>query len=273
MNKAAVKKSIKNLRKIKGIIEVSKFDTLQKLQKATQVSDAFFKMAISAKNLVEFAREQYHIVGKKNKDNNKTLWIYLTPEAEIMSISNAKFDKMIRNEFNPSDDSIIAIGDKAVSFAEKENYNSIYSNRELGDSTNSIASLIYTLVMSGEISRVRVVMNSPKVADGPITIFPINELNLRGESGVTIDKSYKFFPSISDAITSLMELYIHRVFFSFIKEMQYFHLKEKLIRHEGSITSVDQKIEEKTRELNKLNRKKETEELILVSQIARGDDA
>ncbi|NQZ65688.1 MAG: hypothetical protein HRT99_00535 [Mycoplasmatales bacterium] len=60
--------------------------------------------------------------------------------------------------------------------------------------------------------------------------------------------------------------YIHRITYGLIKESQYNYLKEKLIRHEESIKSVDKKISIRTREMNKLIRKNETEELIFVSQ-------
>ena len=276
MNKAKVKKNIANLKKIKEIIEISKFDTLQKLQKASKISDTYLEMAISAKGLIDFANSTYKI---KNKDfkakTNATLWVYVTPDTELMSVSNAKFERIIKNEIDIENDLIIALGDKATKFASENNLNISFADKTSHGHEDTIATSIGTSIIMGLISTVKFVINSPKVIDKSITIYPLSELNIKvKDQEINVDKNYKFFPSIAHSLKSLTQIYIYRMVYALIKESQYFHLKEKLIRHEGSIKSVDSKIEEKIRDMNKLNRKVETEELILVSQIAKrgGED-
>lgn len=271
MNKAKVKKNISNLKKIKEIIEISKFDTLQKLQNATKISDTYLEMALSAKDLIDFANEKYNIKEKKIKSKTgKSLWVYVTPDEELMSISNSKFERMIKEGFDAERDSIIALGDKAVKFAHKHMINIEYEAVTSSGLEDLVATSIASSIASGEVAKVNFVINSPKLIDSPITVYPMSELNVSHKyDGIHVDKKYSFYPSITQSLESLSRIYIFRITNALIKETQYFHLKEKLIRHEGSIKNVDDKIEEKTREMNKINRKNETEELILVSQIAK----
>lgn len=271
MNKAKVKKNIVNLKKIKEIIQISKFDTLQKLNKETKVSDTYLEMALSAKALIDFAYSTYKIKEKRVKNKiNKTLWVYVTPDLELMSISNAKFEKIIKNNFDKENDIIISLGDKAEKFVKRENLNPEFSSQTTKGHENALAVSIWTFIIKGIVSSVKFVINTPKIKEEAITIFPMHNLNLDTKKlNLRINKHYKFYPSINTSLISITQIYIFRIVHALIKESQYLHLKEKLIRHEASIKSVDAKMELKIRDMNKLNRKQETEELILVSQIAK----
>ncbi|MCK5807118.1 MAG: hypothetical protein KAG91_01840 [Mycoplasmataceae bacterium] len=272
MNKAKVIKSIRNLEKIREIIEISKFDTLNKLKQATEISNSFFEMGMIARDLVNFANKKYRL-GKevKPKKNSKTLWVYMTSPSELMSVNQSKYSKMLKENFNPETDLLVAIGEKAIKDSSRYGFKTIFEDSKVNKEIDtSVPALLSELVFSGEVSSIRFIINSPKGSNEPINIYPMSSLNFKYEADTPkIDKKYKFYPSIKEATKVLANIYISRISTALIMESKQFQLKEKLIRHEGSIKSVDEKIKSKTADMHKLNRKVETEELILVTQIAK----
>ena len=276
MNKAKVVKSIKNLEKIREIIEISKFDTLNKLKQATELSNSYFEMGMIAKEIIEFANKKYKLSKEvKATKKSKTLWIYMTSPSELMSINQNKYSNMLKNNFNPETDLLIAIGGKAVKDSIKFGYETFFENVNLNHKTDiEISALLSEMVLSGLVSSIRFIINSPKAKEKPVDIYPISSLNFKYEvKSFGIDPKYKFYPSIKDVTKSLANIYISRISTALILESKQFQLKEKLIRHEQSIKSVDENIKSKISDMRKLNRKIETEELILVDQIAkRGEE-
>ena len=272
MNKSKIIKVIKNLEKIKEIIEISKFDTLNKLKNATKISNSFFEMAMIAKELVKFANAKYKL-GKetKFKKNAKILWLYMTSPSKLMSINQNKYSKMLKSNFNPETDLLITIGNRAVKDSIKFGFKTIFEDSKVNKNIeNSISSLLSKLVFSGRVSSIKFIMNSPKCPDKPIHIYPINSLNVEYDVKMPkLDKKYKFYPSITDAAKNLSNVYISKVSIALIMESKQFQLKEKLIRHEMSIKSIDEKIKSKISYIHKINRKIETEELIHITQIAK----
>ena len=272
MTKAKVQKKISNLKKIKEIIQISKFDTLQKLQKSIEISDTFLEMGMMAKELITFAEKQYKIKAHKIKGKQATLWILITPESELLSTSSAKFKNIIREEFNRDADMLVSLGQEAFDFSELEkDIRTIYKNDKVDSSVEGkVSSLISSLLITGKVSNVKFVLNSPKVGGHPINIFPINELNIDVKTdSIKVDSHYKFFPSLTQALNSLTNIYISRMTYGLIEEAKSFHLKEKLIKHEGAIKNVEERVKKMSMDLRKIARKDETEELILVTQIAK----
>lgn len=272
MNKAKVQKNIKNLKKIREIIEISKFDTLHKIQKSAKITDTYFDMALIAKNLLEFVQKEYGIKTSSISTNNVgVLWIFVTPDNGMMKLSNTKFERMLNENYNHETDSVIALGKDATSFAESQKMNLAFSDDESHGHDHSISNLILSLIENKEIGSVKFVLNSPKIKNEPITILPISEFNLKTENEISkVNKKYKFYPSLPSSVKTILDSYIQRLVTGFIRETNYMYLKEKLIRHEESLKNVDQRIDVKKANLNKLERKIETEELIFVSQTARG---
>ncbi len=271
MNSAKVKKSIENLKKIKGIIEISKFDTLHKLQQAKKITNTYFDMANVAKEMIEFAEKNYKVKSQfpKTFKSGGTLWVYVTIPTSLLATSYIKFDKMILEHYDPEVDSLIAIGKPAVEFAKENKIPTFFESEDLDKEEERVPSMLSVLHMTGEVGRVKFVINSSMIERDPITILPISELNIPYQPLETINKKYKFYPSISNAIEGLASAYVSKLSTALIRESKYFYLKEKLVRHEASLSNVDKRIDMKIREINKLNRKIETEELIHVAQIAK----
>lgn len=270
-NKKQLQNSVQNLGKIREIIEISKFDTLQKLQHATRISSTFIEFAFYAKNLIHFVSKKYKISGQHIKDKTKrTLWIYATSEKEILSSIDTKFRKILEDGYDHAKDCIIALGDEAVKLATEKGFDIIYKNTSLEGVEDKVASAINSLFLLRQVSQVKFIVNSPKVTDEAITILPIEKLNIKSkDSLLDFNNKYSIYPSITESLKSLTQTYIFQMSYGLIKEAKYYHLKEKLIKNEESLKAIDDKIDKIKKGVIKIARKQETEEMILVSQIAK----
>ena len=76
MNVSKIKKNINNLKKIREIIEISKFDTLQKIQNTKKITETYFEIALLSKEILEYSKKKYFIhsklTSKKLKNNGIT---------------------------------------------------------------------------------------------------------------------------------------------------------------------------------------------------------
>ena len=72
MNVSKIKKNITNLKKIKEIIEISKFDTLQKIQNAKKVTETYFEIALLSKEILEYSKKKYFMRSKLTSKKIKT---------------------------------------------------------------------------------------------------------------------------------------------------------------------------------------------------------
>ena len=271
MNVAKVKKNIANLKKIKDVINISKFDTLHQLQTTSKITNTFFDMAMISKGLVEFAEKKYPIISALNSKNkkNKTVWIFATVHSSMFASSYVDQEAQIRKGFNVEYDSLMVIGEHAIKFAQKSGFKTIYKSKTIDQSLEELPSIISSLHNQKIMTRLKFVSNSSQNLEKPITIIPMRDLNIKHNTVTGIGGKYKFLPSLSVSLGHLSEIYVERLIEGLSRDVKYFHLKEKLLRAEEALKSVDKKIEEKTREMRKMLRKIETEELTMVSQVAK----
>ncbi len=275
MNIAKTKKNIDNLEKIKDIIKISKFDTLQKLQSTSRITSTFYRMALISKDLVQYAENNYSVTSILNKKsaNPRTVWVFATIHSALTSASYTKQKKEILDGFNKEKDSIIAIGKDGIQFVRDNKLNILFELKEMDEAIEKLPSMIASLKFTSEMDELKFVSSMTHNDAGPVSILPLDDFDIKLEEKTSIGKKFKFYPSLEASLEYLSEIYIKRVVEALLRDVKFHTLKEKLIRFEQSIKSVDKKIAERISEMRKLSRKIETEELILVAQIAkRGDN-
>ncbi|MCP4336780.1 MAG: hypothetical protein GY679_02940 [Mycoplasma sp.] len=274
MNLLKEKRKIQNLLKIYDIIEVSKFSTINELNKSIQISETAFEMAFMAKSIFELAKTKYKITNKfiSNNKNKINVWVFATLPSTLLSITYDKYIKIIEKSFKKEEDIMIAIGDTAQSFAKAKGYKVIFEDSKMKDSSDNISSVLSNLFMNNKINQIKFVLNSSKIENKEITILPLDKLNIKRTKQYSLDPKIKFYPSMVHSLDATMSIYISRITDALIKEGEYFYLKEKLLRHESSLKSIKEKIKQKTKQNNKIKRKIETEEMIFISQNAKRNE-
>lgn len=272
MNIAELRRDLEKLNKILEIMEVSKFNTIQKLKNAIKISDTLTEISLIARSVIMFSTEKYKIKNKVSKTikNDSTVFVFITLPKSLLSTSYDKYEKMIISSFRKGIDKLIAIGGPAIEFASKQKIQPVYSAQSPDNSINNVSSILTGLHLKEEINKIAFVSTSPKVATGPAVVMPLDQVNFGNESFDNfIDKKYKFYPSIIEDLEKLSSLYISRISRAFLQEAKVYFLKDKLVRHEESINSINDLITKKNKALKKEKRKIETEDLIFMNQIAK----
>jgi len=270
MNTIKIDKHIKNLKRLKGIIEISKFDTINKLKNVQKTKNNTMERAMICRNLLETGIKKFHLSHsidpvKKVGD----IFIYITLPLSLMDTSNAKYEKIILKEFNRETDEIILIGEPAIEFGRKNYFNPIYMNESLDNEAFAISSIVSRINLGQKKYGVKIVASSSLIGKTSLTIYPLEEFEVE-EKGPNVDYSVLKYESNPLAlIDRLAFTYLYNIIYGLIKDIHYFYLKEKLAKHEASLDSVDSKIELETRKLRKTKRNAETEEMILISQVAQ----
>ncbi len=271
MNLLKKQRKINNLKKIYDIVEISKFSTINELNKAIQISETAFEMAFVAKSIFELAKNKYKIKNKfiTNQKDLPNVWVFATLPSTLLSTSYERYMKVIEKGFRKDKDIMIAIGSIAVEFAKEKKYQIILESDTMHNHSHVVSATISNLFINNQVNQVKFVLNSSKIEDKEITILPLDKLSIKRTKQQKLDVRTKFYPSMVHSLETTMTIYINRISAALLKEGEYFYLKEKLLRHETSLKSIDDRVAEKTKEVNKIRRKIETEEMILITQNAK----
>ncbi len=270
MNLAQTKSSISKLKKVRNIVGVSKFLTLQEISKATKISKQALEMSSIARDIFMSAHKKYNLNLNYIKGNPKKekLYIYITFPKTLLSSSYDKIEKELLKDFVIGKDKLITIGKIAHDFSVKNKIKEEYHISEFSDfSVHKIAALVTHLYDAGKVSEVNFVLHTSRNERGLLTILPVSKLNIETrlpeEKVVSMNR---FYPSVVESMENIKRIYILQNTTAIFHEAKYFNLKEKLLRHEDSLSSIDNKIAERVRDLAKALRKIQTEELILIFQ-------
>ena len=194
MNSAKIKKRIYNFKKIKDIIEISKLDTINKLQSAQKIANTHLEMSMVAKSMLDFTHKKYWIKKPlfKQKKAKGITWIFGTLSTSLLATPYTDQEKIILKHFNKELDYIIAIGNPAIKFAKKHNFDILYEEKDLDKAISEAPAIIASLFIGGQSQKINFVSNSQYISDKPLTILPINELDINFKHEHTFSKKYKF---------------------------------------------------------------------------------
>ncbi|WKX02186.1 hypothetical protein [Candidatus Mycoplasma mahonii] len=270
MDKAKVLKRSKNLAKIKGIIVIAKFYTIQKLAKSDKTRNHHYKIAETTKDILGFSQNQYRIstrISKKIKEKikHKKIWLFITVPSILIKTSHKKLENILMNGFDIENDKIIVVGAPGIKFVKSNNLDIYAEFEHFNESSENVIGLINNIIINSLFDSVMIVSNTPKMKTEAYQLFPI-------EHNEQIKKDLnkmRFYYSLPETIVNITNTYVSNIIEGIYNESKIFFYKEKLIKYEGSIKNIDKKILFLKLELNKLNRKIETEEMILVKQIAK----
>lgn len=271
MDKAKVIKRVNNLKKIKGIVEIAKFDTLQKLTKAKEIKDHHYKMAELSSEVINFARSKYRIASLINRKTHEkkvkgTLWVYVTMTSNLIKTSYEHFDHMIASGFNPEFDKLIVVGKPAIKFAKKRKYDVLLQEEDIEHSIKNVAAVLNESLTNKLFSKILVVANTRSIKNEPFKLYPLKEIDKEKKKAYT---KTKFYFSIVETIINISASYVENTLSGIYQEAYINFYKEKLVRHEGSLKNIDERVAKLKSEINKIHRKEETEEMIQVTQMTK----
>lgn len=271
MDKAKVIKRVNNLKKIKGIVEIAKFDTLQKLSKAKEVKAHHYKMAELSAEVLNFAKSKYKISSLINRKADEkrtkgTLWVYVTMTSNLIKTSYEHFDHMIDAGFNPETDKLIVVGKPAIKFAAKRKYDILLQEDDIKHSVKNVSSVVNEALTNKLFKTILIVANTRSIKNEPYQLYPLKKIDDKKKKAFS---KTKFYFSIVETIINISASYVENTLNGIYQETYINFYKEKLVRHEGSLKNIDERVDKLKSEINKIHRKEETEEMIQVTQMAK----
>ena len=266
MDKARINKRLKNLKKVKGIVEIAKIDTIKKIAKSNNIKNHHYEMARTSQQIINYSNSlnkfKKRVSQQKQSKQENSLWIFITLPSSLIKISYTKYERIILKNANKKNDAIIPIGDPAITFA-KENQFKIFTQFDNLLKTNlKLSSLLLHVIKSREFNNIFIISQASKISKTFYKIYPFYDIKYDRKKM----KKKSFYYSLTDTMEQISYNYIRNIISGIYQESYRNFYVEKLARHESSLKNIDDKIYELKMSLVKNQRKEETEEIIQVIQ-------
>lgn len=267
MNKEKILKRLKGLEKVRWIIEIAKIDTLQKLAQSTSIANHHYESADIFKEIMTFSINKLNLKNKylaKTNEQKPKLFIYISIPSNLIKMSHDKLNNLLVQNINSETDDVIAIGNEALEFSQKKGYRILHSNLDLKHA-DQVISIINHAIAKNTYESIGVIALTPEIKNKPLNIFPIYQ----AEKSKKDWNNYTFYYSLANNFDNIANTYVVNILSAIYYESYRVFYKKKLLKHEDSLKNIDQKLEYWQKEIHKINRKIETEELVRVSTLRR----
>ncbi len=255
-------------KKLDAILSASKLKVVNRMSKIKLEASHYYMMSLFSKNIFEKAFQLYQFESDVYRNDYKSLIeinIVFLEEKQTLSHSREKVLKAFRSTYG------------------EDNLNLIVTN-DL-DLSNDLPDLNYILIppsqimsMSHEITQRYVTKKYKKVNiisslvdnDGISTILPMAELKQVAEykyDGL-LKADVNFYPSLDVVIERAFLDYVKCLIKYFFIYGQYASLRKTLLKHENSLDSLDAKLDDLRKEINKLRQSKITAEILEASEVS-----
>jgi len=265
--------SVKDIGKITGAMELVATAKLKKITRRVGEIHNYLEEVYDVFNYIISNSEDSIYLKKPNQQINNTLWVLISSNLGLCGGYNANIFKIVQNEIK-QEDSIIAIGTKAISFCNQYNFNikSKVTNIDV-DFTNEqareIASDILEAYTLKKYDAVNIVytkfINNATFEPSIINMFPI-EKKEQSNTGEIITLE----PDPETVLATSISLYLNTIIFGTILESQ---LSEQASRR-MAMESATKNGKELSQELTVLyNRKRQENITQEISEIVGGANA
>lgn len=265
--------SVKDIGKITGAMELVATAKLKKITRRVGEIHNYLEEVYDVFNYIISNSEDSIYLKKPNQQINNTLWVLISSNLGLCGGYNANIFKLVQNEIK-QEDSIIAMGTKAINFCNQYNFNikSKVTNIDV-DFTNEqareIASDILEAYTLKKYDAVNIVytkfINNATFEPSIINMFPI-EKKEQSNTGEIITLE----PDPETVLATSISLYLNTIIFGTILESQ---LSEQASRR-MAMESATKNGKELSQELTVLyNRKRQENITQEISEIVGGANA
>ena len=271
MNQAKINNRLKNLKNVKAIVEIAKIDTIKKIARSNNVKSLHYEIAEISQQIINYSKQFNKIrtwkksIKQTKFKQTKSLWIFITLPSALLKMSYSKYETIIEKNIDSKMDSMIAIGDPAIDFAHRKGYNVLTTLENLENSVLKLSSIIIHEINNQKFQRVLIVSQEARTKKSFYKLYPFEDVKYNLKEM----KKRKFFYSLSNTREQIFYNYVKNIIGGIYQESYWNFYVEKLAKHESSLNSIDEKIEELKILLAKIIRKKETEEMIHITQFLK----
>lgn len=276
MNLNEKKESLKNFSKIYDLVTLNRNISLiqiNRLLKNLNLANEFFLIGKTFLNNPLLKKEIDKIYKNNFLKNEITLWIYPSSNEKYTSNFFDKLENIILSKFK-NNDLFIPIGERAIEFANKNNFKTLTTFKNLDNQDevlDQLSSFIDYGIKNNQFSNILFVIYSNKVSDFIAKVYPLNEFNFQTNSKNTnleiINKNFnkfKFFPNYEEFISSQIKTYFNNVIHILFLESQFIVFKNKLIHENTLLNEIEERMKKLRTTILKIERELEIEELNLI---------
>lgn len=276
MNLNEKKESLKNFSKIYDLVTLNRNISLiqiNRLLKNLNLANEFFLIGKTFLNNPLLKKEIDKIYKNNFLKNEITLWIYPSSNEKYTSNFFDKLENIILSKFK-NNDLFIPIGERAIEFANKNNFKTLTTFKNLDNHDevlDQLSSFIDYGIKNNQFSNILFVIYSNKVSDFIAKVYPLNEFNFQTNSKNTnlelINKNFnkfKFFPNYEEFISSQIKTYFNNVIHILFLESQFIVFKNKLIHENTLLNEIEERMKKLRTTILKIERELEIEELNLI---------
>ncbi|NQZ65966.1 MAG: F0F1 ATP synthase subunit gamma [Mycoplasmatales bacterium] len=265
MSEFKINKKLATMNKINDIISVSKLKVLDKISKIKRSSIHSLQIATLSIEVFKIANIMYGFeseIYKNNFNTKKNINIVFLEQKMTLSNSFERTLSLFKKNKRKNDLNLV-VCDFDIDIPELNGSTFLKSS----DIANVSYEIIFRYV-SKKYERVNVFSS---ISEEFITILPMSEFKMENNLIKKISVSTNFYPSIEKIIEQSFIDYVSSLLKYFYINGKYYELKNTLLKHESSIESLDKKIDELKKDINKMRQSKITEEILLSFREVRDD--
>ncbi|MDZ7293488.1 MSC_0622 family F1-like ATPase gamma subunit [Mycoplasmopsis pulmonis] len=279
-----------NLEKIRIRAINDKNIGLINIMKLSKSLNVYTNNCLINKALFNLLRDKYNVendfINKKSKNKitnflidkfaeKKELWIYLTEDEKDSTDGYIRYENMILNQSKDKNIEFVPIGPRALEFCQKNKLKivEIFDLKKVKSNfALYLSRLIKALYFENDYEKVNFIINSNKNYNNFFTILPIDDfdaskLNSRNEIKFKFEPNkLKFYPDVNNFVESQINVYLENAIQSLIIESSFFSSKSFLVKINKIIKDVEEEILKLSRQIIKIQREKEIEEIVLLTR-------
>ncbi|VEU74965.1 Uncharacterised protein [Mycoplasmopsis citelli] len=258
MNLKKIKEKKVNLDKIYKIIESKKNITLVNILKLSKEILFYLQRSNFSKDLITLLNEKFSIDNSFLSKSpvietvkGKKIWVYITEEEKYGTNSYQKHYKTLTENADFNEDLFILIGEKSQELPVSTEQQILFKSDEniVLKLIEILPKLIINIFKQYKISELNFVINSSKIKQKYITLFPLEknnfELTYYSQNGplntFDLDK-YKIHPEPNLFVESLFEHYLTFSAMSLLMESALVKEKYNLVAQNKSLNDLEEKI-------------------------------
>ncbi|UUD36439.1 hypothetical protein NPA08_01205 [Mycoplasmopsis citelli] len=258
MNLKKIKEKKVNLDKIYKIIESKKNITLVNILKLSKEILFYLQRSNFSKDLITLLNEKFSIDNSFLSKSpiietvkGKKIWVYITEEEKYGTNSYQKHYKTLTENADFNEDLFILIGEKSQELPVSTEQQILFKSDEniVLKLIEILPKLIINIFKQYKISELNFVINSSKIKQKYITLFPLEknnfELTYYSQKGplntFDLDK-YKIHPEPNLFVESLFEHYLTFSAMSLLMESALVKEKYNLVAQNKSLNDLEEKI-------------------------------
>ena len=280
-----IKLQLKNFTGIKKIVSLKRNISMIQINQLIKKMHFFVRNVLLSKNLIQLIVERNNIeslLWKNESDRvqlnskkflEKTLWIYLTI---IQKYTKTFYDRTNETilKLHKKQDAYICLGKEAKQFINDHQFHLLESFDDFNNPHTSakLSRILKYHVLNDGCTNVKFVLNTNKVDDYVVNVFPIKNFDFRFDSEkiskeineLSLD-TFKIYPNINEFLEAMITNYFENIVDTMITEASFINYKNKLIEENRQLKQLDELIYKSKLNLIKTLREKEIEEIVMIT--------